>query len=120
MSTPWLIADFVAVFVAIAVLIVRARLNPALALLLGTIVLGVTTGVSLNDISAGLNEGFGALMAEVGLLISLGVIMGFLMSSYGAVQRIVEGILALFGRRGSPYAFGLTLSSVTPAIYFDV
>ncbi|WP_432129714.1 GntP family permease [Streptomyces tendae] len=119
-STPWLIADFVIVFVAIALLIVRARLNPALALVLGTIALGAMTGVSLDDITAGLNEGFGGLMAEVGLLISLGVIMGFLMSSYGAVQRIVEGILKIFGRRGSPYAFGLALSSVTPAIYFDV
>jgi GntP family gluconate:H+ symporter len=119
-STTWLIADFIIVFVAIAVLITKARLNPALALLLGTIALGVTTGVSLKDVSAGLNEGFGALMAEVGLLISLGVIMGFLMSAYGAVQRIVEGILRLFGRRGAPYAFGLTLSSITPAIYFDV
>jgi GntP family gluconate:H+ symporter len=120
MSTPWLIVDFIVVFVAIALAIVKLRLNPALALLLGTIVLGITTGVSLADVSAGLNEGFGGLMAEVGLLISLGVIMGFLMSAYGAVHRIVEGILRLFGRRGSPYAFGLTLSSVTPAIYFDV
>jgi GntP family gluconate:H+ symporter len=119
-STPWLIIDFVVVFVAIAVVIVKARINPALALLLGTIALGIATGVSLDDISSGLNEGFGALMAEVGLLISLGIIMGFLMSAYGAVQRIVEGILRLFGRRGSPYAFGLTLSTVTPAIYFDV
>jgi GntP family gluconate:H+ symporter len=119
-STPWLIIDFVVIFVAIAALIVKARLNPAIALLLGTVALGMTTGVPLADISAGLNSGFGALMAEVGLLISLGVIMGFLMAAYGAVQRIVEGILRIFGRRGSPYAFAVTLSSITPAIYFDV
>ncbi|MFE5292425.1 GntP family permease [Isoptericola sp. NPDC056618] len=119
-SAAWLIIDFVLVFVAIALLIVRLRLNPALALLLGTIVLGLTTGMSYDDVVTGINEGFGSLMAEVGLLISLGVVMGFLMSSYGAVQRIVQGILKVFGKRGSPYAFGLTLSTVTPAIYFDV
>lgn len=120
MSTAWLIADFVFTFVAIALLIVRLKLNPALALLLGTIFLGLTTGIGFEDVVAGINEGFGAVMAEVGLLISLGVIMGFLMSSYGAVQRIVGGILALFGRRGAPYAFSLTLSSLTPSIYYDV
>ncbi|HIZ36843.1 MAG TPA: GntP family permease [Candidatus Ruania gallistercoris] len=120
MSTPWLIADFIFVFVAIAVLIVRFKLNPALALLLGTIFLGLTTGISPADVVEGINSGFGSLMADVGLLISLGVIMGFLMSSYGAVQRIVEGILKLFGTKGSPYAFSLTLSSITPSIYFDV
>jgi len=120
MSTPWLIADFVVVFVAIAVLIVRFKLNPALALLLGTIALGLTTGITPTDVVEGINSGFGSLMADVGLLISLGVIMGFLMSSYGAVQRIVEGILKVFGAKGSPFAFSLTLSSITPAIYFDV
>jgi H+/gluconate symporter-like permease len=120
MSTAWLIADFVLVFVAVAFLIVRLKLNPALALLIGTLFLGLTTGISAEDVVAGVNEGFGSLMAEVGLLISLGVIMGFLMSSYGAVQRIVEGILRLFGKKGAPFAFALTLSSITPAIYFDV
>jgi GntP family gluconate:H+ symporter len=120
MSTAWLICDFVLVFVAIALAIVRLKINPALALLIGTLVLGLTTGVSAKDVVDGVNEGFGSLMAEVGLLISLGVIMGFLMSSFGAVQRIVEAILRLFGNRGAPFAFGLTLSSITPAIYFDV
>lgn len=120
MSTAWLIADFVFVFLAIALLIVKLKLNPAIALLLGTIFLGLTTGIPAMDVVAGINDGFGGLMVEVGLLISLGIIMGFLMSSYGAVQRIVEGILKIFGRKGSPFAFSLTLSSITPAIYFDV
>lgn len=120
MSTVWLIVVFVAVFVGIALLIVRLKINPAISLLLGTIVLGLAAGMSFDDVAAGLSEGFGALMAEVGLLISLGVIMGFLMSGYGAVQRIVQAILRLFGARGSSYAFSLTLSTVTPAIYFDV
>lgn len=120
MSAPWLIAVFVAVFVVIAVTIVRFRLNPVLVLLLGAIALGLATGVSFEDVTAGLSSGFGALMAEVGLLITLGVIMGFLMSAYGAVQRIVDGIVSILGRRGSPYAFSVTLATVTPAIYFDV
>lgn len=120
MPAAWLIVLFVVVFVAIALLIVRARINPAVALLLGTIVLGLASGMSFSDVVDGVNQGFGSLMAEVGLLISLGIIMGTLMSAYGAVQRIVTGILKLFGARGAPYAFSLTLSTITPSIYFDV
>jgi GntP family gluconate:H+ symporter len=120
MGAPVLIPVFVLVFAAIAAAIVKARLNPALALLLGTIVLGVASGVPLADLAASLDEGFGSLMAEVGLLISLGVIMGFVMSAYGAVQRIVQAVVGIFGRRGSPFAFALVLTGVTPAIYFDV
>ncbi len=59
-------------------------------------------------------------MVEVGLLISLGVVMGFLMSSYGAVQRIVQGILKVFGRKGSSYAFGLTLISIISPLVGDL
>jgi GntP family gluconate:H+ symporter len=120
MSAVWLIVLFVVVFVAIALLIVRVRINPAIALLLGTVVLGLSSGMSYQDVVEGVNQGFGAIMAEVGLLISLGVIMGTLMSSYGAVQRIVGGILKMFGTKGAPYAFSLTLSTITPSIYFDV
>ncbi|MHA6626292.1 GntP family permease [Pseudonocardia sichuanensis] len=118
--TTWLIVVYLAVFVGIALLIVRVKINPLVALLLGAIALGLGTGVSPAEVVDGLNEGFGQLMAEVGLLITLGVIMGVLMSSYGAVERIVEAIVSLFGRRGSPYAFGVTLSTVTPSIYYDV
>jgi H+/gluconate symporter-like permease len=120
MSTTWLIIDFIFVFVAIAFVIVKFKLNPALALLLGSIFLGLTTGVSMEDVASGLTEGFGSMMAEVGLLISLGIITGFLMASYGAVQKIVNGILKMFGKRGSPYAFALTLTTITPPIFFDV
>lgn len=120
MSATWLILLFIAVFVAIAVLIVRLKINPAISLLLGTVVLGLASKMNFGDIIEGINGGFGELMMEVGLLISLGVIMGTLMSSYGAVERIVGGILKIFRAKGSPYALAFTLSSITPAIYFDV
>lgn len=119
-SAGGLIVTFVLVFVAIALAIVKFRLNPALALLLGTIILGLLSGIAPADLVEDVTGGFGDVMASVGLLISLGVMMGFLMSSYGAVQRIVNGVLKVVGGRGSPYAFSLALSSVTPAIYFDV
>lgn len=120
MSATWLIVVFGVVFVSIAVAIVKLRLNPAISLLLGTIALGLAAGIAPQDLIESITFGFGDLMASVGLLISLGVMMGFLMSGYGAVHRIVDGVLRLFGKRGSPYAFGIALSSVTPSIYFDV
>lgn len=120
MSAIGLIVLFILVFVGIALAIVKARLNPAIALLGGTLVLGLASGMSFESIVSGVNDGFGSLMAEVGLLIALGVIMGTLMSSYGAVERIVGGIVKLFGAKGAPYAFSVTLSTITPSLYFDV
>lgn len=117
----WLILVHLAVaVVAIAVLIIGAKLTPAIALLLGTIYLGLATSLGPVATMEAVADGFGGLMAEVGLIIGLGVLMGSLMTASGAIESIVSMILRVFGRRGSPYAYGLSISTVLPSIYFDV
>nr|WP_274607046.1 SLC13 family permease [Agrococcus sp. KRD186] len=119
-SAAGLTALFILVCLAIGRAIVWLRVNPAIALLCGTIVLGLASGMSFADVVHGVNQGFGALVAELGLLISLGIVMGTLMSVYGAVERIAGSIVKLSGSKGSPNAFSLTLSTVTPSIDCDV
>jgi H+/gluconate symporter-like permease len=59
-------------------------------------------------------------MAEVGLLIGFGVLMGSLLTAMGALQKLVELLLRILGPRRLPYAFSAALSSIFPAIYVDV
>ncbi|MCU1418876.1 MAG: hypothetical protein JWR57_45 [Mycetocola sp.] len=42
-------------------------------------------------------------------------------SSYGAIERIVGGIVKRFGKKGTPYAFSVTLSTITItlSLHFD-
>lgn len=104
----------------IVLLIVLARINPVIVLVLGSLYLGLATGLGFEDTTAAVAQGFGDLMAEVGLIIGFGVLLGSLLSATGTLQRIVDVLLRVFGRRKSPYVLGLSSGILFPAIYFDV
>lgn len=104
----------------IVLLIVAARINPVIVLVLGALYLGLATGLGFEDTATAVTEGFGDLMADVGLIIGFGVLLGSLLSATGTLQRIVELLLRVCGARKSPYVLGLSSGVVFPAIYFDV
>ncbi|MDR7304140.1 GntP family permease [Haloactinomyces albus] len=106
--------------VGIVLLIVVARINPVIVLVLGSLYLGLATGLGFEDTTAAVAQGFGDLMAEVGLIIGFGVLLGSLLSTTGTLQRIVELFLRVCRPGKSPYVLGLSSGIVFPAIYFDV
>ena len=106
--------------IAIVLLIVLVRVDPVIALVIGTLYLGVAAGLGFEGTIQSLIRGFGDIMAEVGLLIGFGVLLGSLLIAMGALQKLVELLLRIFGPRRLPYAFSAALSSIFPAIYVDV
>ena len=110
-----------AITVAIVVgLIVLAKINPVISLVIGALYLGIAAGLGYEGTTTAVVTGFGNLMAEVGLIIGFGVMLGTLLSAMGTLHRVVDGMLRLVGARRSPYVIGLTSGIVFPAIYFDV
>ncbi|GAB3297689.1 GntP family permease [Pseudoclavibacter terrae] len=104
----------------VVVLITRFRLNPAVALVIGSLYLGLATGNSPTDTIGTITGGFGEIMAEVGLLITFGVLLGSMLSEMNAIQRLVSHLLRIFGPKGLPYAMGLTIGTVLQSIFLDV
>ena len=101
-------------------LIVFAKINPVISLVIGALYLGIAAGLGFEGTTTAVTEGFGILMAEVGLIIGFGVMLGALLSAMGTLHRVVDGMLRLFGVKRSPYVIGLASGVVFPAIYFDV
>ena len=111
----------ISITVAIVVgLIVFAKINPVISLVVGALYLGIAAGLGPDGTTTAVSEGFGLLMAEVGLIIGFGVMLGTLLSAMGTLHRVVDGMLRLFGAPRSPYVLGLASGVVFPAIYFDV
>ena len=106
--------------IAIVLLILVVRVDPVIALVIGTIYLGLAAGLGLEDTIGTIAQGFGDIMIEVGLLIGFGVLLGSLLSAMGALQKLVELLLRILGPQRLPYAFSAALSSIFPAIYVDV
>jgi H+/gluconate symporter-like permease len=105
---------------AVVLLILKAKVNPALALVLSAIYLGIVCGLGTERTLAIVNRGFGDLMAKVGLLIVLGVLLGALLSALGAVEQLMTLLLRRLGPRALPYAFAVLLGTALQFIFTDV
>ncbi|KQY97581.1 gluconate permease [Microbacterium sp. Root53] len=108
------------VIVAVVFAIVRFRINPVIALALGAAAIGLLTGLGPADTVATMTRGFGDVMMEAGLLIAWGVLIGAMLNEMGAITRLVDGLLRTFGRRGVPYALGLSFATYLQTIFIDV
>lgn len=119
--TDWQVLTVTGLTIAATVLlIVKLRLNPVVALVIGAVTLGLGTGMGVETTTDTVMRGFGDILCEVGLLIGWGVLMGSLLNSMGAIRRLVEALLKIFGAKGVPYALGLTHGTALQSIFPDV
>ncbi|MET3920356.1 SLC13 family permease [Arthrobacter sp. UYEF20] len=109
-----------AVIIGIVVMILRLRINPALSLVIGATALGLLTGLGAAETTKTVMTGFGDIMTKVGLLIAWGVLMGAILNEMGAISKLVDKLLHVFGPKGVPYALGLTIGTLLQSIFLDV
>src|SRR5215208_1790735 len=85
MSDTLIVLHTAIAIIAIVLLIVVAKVDPVISLVIGTLYLGVAAGLGFGDTIGTFVQGFGDIMAEVGLLIGFGVLMGTLLTAMGAL-----------------------------------
>lgn len=100
-------------------LIIRFKVDPVISLLLACVYLGLATGLGAEGTVEAITGGFGDIMAEVGLLIGFGVLIGAALHAMGTFSDLVDILARKVGRR-LPYAMAGTLSTIFPSIYVDV
>lgn len=101
-------------------LIIRVRVDPVISLILGSLYLGLASGVGGTETLAAITGGFGEIMGKVGLLIGFGVVIGSLLHATGAFKRMVSALVAAVGPKRLPYAMAGAMSTIFPSIYVDV
>ena len=88
--------------VLIVLLIIRLKVDPVIALVLGSLYLGLASGVGFTDTLAAIAAGFGDIMAEVGLLIGFGVLIGAMLHAIGAFRKMVAMLIGYVGAHRLP------------------
>ena len=106
--------------VAIILLIIKAKVDPIIALVLGCLYLGLASGIGFAETVDAITSGFGDIMTKIGLLIGFGVLMGALLHSVGAFKVMVEVLVRVVPANRLPYALTVALSTIAPSIYVDV
>jgi H+/gluconate symporter-like permease len=119
--SPPVVALHTAIAIVLAIgLIIKVKVDPVISLILASLYLGLASGVGFAGTIEAIAAGFGEIMAEVGLLIGFGVLIGALLHASGAFHRLVDVLVRVVGASRLPYTMSTLLSTVLPAIYVDV
>lgn len=86
------------------VLIVRGRLHPFLALLVGAFAVGLFAGLPLVDTAKAVQKGVGDIVGGTGLVVALGLSLGAMLHLSGAAASLAQGALRLTGPKAAQWA----------------
>ncbi|MEM9298018.1 MAG: GntP family permease [Bacteroidota bacterium] len=95
---------FILIVLAVAVILIILstsilKIHPAISLLTVTILTGLALGLAPGVVIDKIAKGFGGLLGSIGLLVVFGSMLGVLIEKSGAVQKIAEFVLYLFGKK---------------------
>ncbi|WP_371527514.1 GntP family permease [Streptomyces sp. NBC_01283] len=110
-------------------LIIKIRLQPFVALLAVSIVVGLSAGLSVtelfgtvqkSDAVSVIESGMGGILGHVAIIIGLGTMLGAILEVSGGAEVLASRLLGLFGEKRAPLAMGLTGLIFGIPVFFDV
>lgn len=119
MSLTWAFVVFLFVIAFVLITIIKFKVNPFISLLVGAIFMGLFCGLPLTTISGEIATGFGNTMKSIGIIVSLGVILGQLLHESGCAEEIASMMLKMTGQKNAPLAINLTGYIVSIPVFFD-
>lgn len=110
-------------------LIIKARLQPFVALLAVSTVVGLAAGLSVTELFGTVQKsaavsvietGMGGILGHVAIIIGLGTMLGAILEVSGGAEVLSSRLLSLFGEKRAPLAMGLTGLIFGVPVFFDV
>jgi gluconate:H+ symporter, GntP family len=97
----------------------RLKLHPFLTLLLASYLAGALAGLPLEQIAGTITEGFGGIMAYIGIVIVLGTIIGTVLEKSNAAIKLAEMVLKLVGKHFPGLAMSIIGYIVSIPVFCD-
>ncbi|KAE8763365.1 gluconate:H+ symporter [Georgenia thermotolerans] len=115
-----LILATVLAIAAVVVLITWAKINPFLALMLGSAVLAIVSGFNTGDAVTSFAKGVGDTFGSVGILVALGAIVGKLLIDSGGAAQVVDRIVSRVSGGALPWAMAGAAALVGLPMFFEI
>lgn len=112
-----------AVLVGIALillLILKLRIHAFIALLIGSIVVGLLAGLDAGQIIETVKTGMGGTLGFVATVVGLGAIFGGILETSGGAQAIADFMVGRFGIKRAPWAMVISGFMIAVPVFFDV
>ncbi|GAA1116699.1 GntP family permease [Nocardiopsis composta] len=107
---------------AIAVLlflVMKVRLHAFVSLTLVSLLVALATRIPAADVMPTLLDGFGSTLANVALLVGLGVMIGRMLEATGGAAVLANALVRAFGEKRAPLALGVASLLFAFPIFFD-
>ena len=89
----WLVLWALIGIATVVVLITAFKVHPFIALILGSGVVGLGSGLAAADVIKTFETGFGTTLGGMGILVALGTMLGRMLAYSGGADRIVDTIV---------------------------
>lgn len=116
MSIVIVVAGILLLFLLIAGL----KLNPFLAFLIVSLLVGLAQGMGLEAVVTSIQQGIGETLGSLVIILGLGAMLGKLVADSGAAQRITATLVGRFGLRHIQIAVMLTGFIVGIPMFYTV
>src|SRR5689334_18190556 len=94
--------------IIILLVLIAFKFNPALALLISSIITGLILHMPIDKVMTTVNNGIGNTLGGLVMVLALGAMLGKLVEESGAAQRVVTALVAAFHVRHIQWAVLLT------------
>ncbi|MEB8340065.1 GntP family permease [Streptomyces endophyticus] len=128
-GTAGLLTVAVLGIVLLLFLIIKARLQPFVALLTVSIAVGLAAGLSVTELfgtvqkstaTSVIEDGMGGTLGHIAIIIGLGTMLGAILEVSGGAEVLASRLITLFGEKRAPVAMGLTGLIFGIPVFFDV
>jgi Gnt-I system low-affinity gluconate transporter len=101
-------------------LVVTLRVPAFLALLITSLLVGLSSGLEPQQVIDSIKNGMGGTLGFVAIVVGLGAILGQILESSGGIQRIADSLIQSFGSGKIQWSLGVTGFIVAIPVFFDV
>ncbi len=105
---------------ALILLIVRFKVHPFVALVAVSLGMGAAAGMSPGALVKAFQDGVGATLGSIAVVVGLGTMLGKMMAESGAAARIATTLIARFGDRRVHWAIMVVAFIVGIPVFFQV
>lgn len=106
-------------FAVLLFLIIKAKIQPFIAIMSSALIIGLVVGMPFGMITDTLTEGVGTTLQTIAILIGLGSMFGAILQVSGGVEVIADTLLRVFGEKKAPWALGITGLIVGMPVFFE-
>lgn len=102
------------------ILVLHFKVQAFVALIIGSVLVGIGTGMPLNKILSAIQNGMGGTLGSVATIVGLGAIFGEMLEASGGAQSLSKQLMKTFGKEKASWALMLTGFLVAIPVFFDV